>query len=84
MIRFSSISFFCCASSNIDKLFRQLFTLISSKMIGQDTFVKDFELSFLLLKESDIVGKKNYGRHSLWKKLNEHYVNGHSILGCAK
>ena len=53
-------------------------------MIGQDTFVKDFELSFLLLKESDIVGKKSYGRHSLWKKLNKHYVNGHSILGCAK
>ena len=54
MIRFSSISSFCYASSDIDKL--KMFTLISSKIIGQDTFVKD--LSFLLLKESYIFGKK--------------------------
>ena len=71
MIRFSSISSFCCASSDIDKLIRQIFTLISSKIIGQDTFVKDFGLSFLLLKESYIFVKKKCGRYFFWKKLNK-------------
>ena len=35
-----------------------MFSLISSKMTGEDTFVKDFELSFLPLKESYIFGEK--------------------------
>ena len=50
-----------------------MFTLISTKMIGKDIFVKDFELSFLLLQETYIFGKKNCGRHFFWKRLNEHY-----------
>ena len=69
VIRFSSISSFCCASSDIDKLIRQIFTLISSKIIGQDTFVKDFGLSFLLLKESYIFVKKSVAGISFGKSL---------------
>ena len=55
MIRFSSIWFFCSASSTN---YSDMFTLILSKMIGQDTIVKDFELRFLLLKESYFFGGK--------------------------
>ena len=50
-----------------------MFTLISSKMIGKDTFVKNFELSYLLLEESYIFAQKYCGRHFFWKRLNEHY-----------
>ena len=50
-----------------------MFTLISSKMIGKDTFVKNLELSYLLLEESYIFAQKYCGRHFFWKRLNEHY-----------
>ena len=42
-------------------------------MVGEDTFVKDFELSFLLLKENYIFGKKIVIVIIFWKRLNEHY-----------
>ena len=52
-------------------------------MIGEDTFVKEFELSFLLLKESYIIGKKIVVGISFGKGLMN-IINGHSILGCPK
>ena len=60
-----------------------MFTLISSKMIGQDPFVKDFELSFLLLKERSIFGKKIVVGISVGKSLMN-IINDHFVLGCPK
>ena len=51
-------------------------------MTGEDTFVKDFELSFLLLKELYLWGKNVVGI-SFGKGLMN-IINGHSILGCPK
>ena len=82
MVRFSNISFFFCASSDIDK-YSDMFTLISSKMIGQDFSVKDSELSFLLLKERYIFGNKIVRDISFVKSLMN-IINGHFVLGCPK
>ena len=52
-------------------------------MIGQDPFVKDFELSFLLLKERSIFGKKIVVGISVGKSLMN-IINDHFVLGCPK
>ena len=52
-------------------------------MIRKDTFVKDFELSFLLLEEIYIFGKKIVVGIYFGEGLMN-IITGRSILGCPK